>query len=827
MTPDLPSTGTAPFAGLRVLQLGSGIPAGYCTKVLIDAGASVLAVEPPEGDRLRRWSAGFSDLGGTDGALFRFLAASRASTVADPADEADIDAVIALAEAADLVVWSSDSPVARHPRLAPAELRRRSPDLVVVAISPFGLTGPWTDEPATDLTLQALSGGLAHRGPVERPPASVGGQHSEWVAGSYAAIGALIGRYRQVRGGGGDLVDVSMLEAVAMTQLFSATTFASLTGRAQMTGRRASQPGDIEPTSDGYVGFALVNVLQHWLDFSVCIGHPEWNDDDGLSNTRSRSARIGEVIGEIRAWTRARTTAQVIEDVLPFRVPVGPIGNGATLPVTDQFVEHHFYEPSADGTFTQPTPPYRVDGAARLVPLSPAPVLGPPVRELAPWPGPPTDEPVDPAAAGTASDPELPFAGLRILDMTAFWAGPSASHVLAMLGAEVIHVESTVRFDGARVILGPEVPEERWWEWSPAYQSVNTNKLGITLDLTRPEGRALLEDLIATSDVLIENYSPRVVESWGFGYERVRELRPDIVMVRMPAFGLGGPWRNRTGFAMTMEQISGLAWMSGEADGPPTTLWGPCDPVAGAHGTMAILVGLERRRRRGLGGLFEVPMIASALNIAAEQVIEHSAYGNLLARNGNRGPDGAPQNLYPCADVDPASGEPRWVAVVVQDDARWAALVDALGRPGWALDPDLATVAGRRAAHDAIDGHLAAWCGARTQAEVVAALAGTGVAVAPVLTCDQQDGLAQLQARGFFETVPHPLVGDTLHTTYPAHFERGPKRMHRSEAPTLGRDNDRVLRGLLGLSEAEVAALAQSGVIGDRFTGTGPTAPVG
>ena len=804
-----------PLAGFRVVQLGSGIAPGYATKLLVDAGASVCVVEPPGGDPLRRWSAGHSDLGGRDGALHRFLAASKTSMVASPDEAADLDAVDRLLAASDAAVWSPSSPVALHPRLDPHELARRHPNLAVTAVTPFGSTGPWAGRPASDLTLQALSGGLAHRGPVERPPASVGGQHADWVAGVYGAIATLVARHRQVRGGGGGLADVSTLEALVMTQLFNATTFNAITGEPWFVGRRGVQPGDIEPTRDGYVGFALVNLLQHWLDFCVLIGYPEWNDDPDLHDTRRRSARAAELLGPIREWTTARTTDEVVREAGLFRLPVAPIGNGANLPRLDHFAEYGFYEASADGDFLQPTPPFRLGRAVRTAPLGPAPALGPGIaqRPDLPWPA------AGGAPDATGEDPALPFAGLRVLDLTAFWAGPSATHVLAMLGAEVVHVESTVRVDGARYILGRSVPAERWWKWSPAYQAVNTDKLGITLDLSGAEGRRLLERLVERCDVVVENYSPRVVESWGLGWDRVRELNPGAVMVRMPAFGLGGPWRDRTGFAMTMEQISGMAWISGAADGPPTTLHGPCDPVAGAHGTVALLVALEQRRRSGEGVLVEVPMVAGALNIAGEQVIEHSAYGRLLTRQGNRGPGAAPQNLYACRDAADASGESRWVAVAVEDDAQWAALREALGDPGWARDERFATEAGRRAAHDELDTHLGAWCRQRSAAEVVEALWPAGVPVAPVLTCAEQIDLEQLHARGFFEQVVHPVTGAAPHTTYPVRFSPGPERIHRSEAPTLGRDNEAVLGGLLGLDAAELDRLSEAGVIGTNVRG--------
>jgi crotonobetainyl-CoA:carnitine CoA-transferase CaiB-like acyl-CoA transferase len=283
-------------------------------------------------------------------------------------------------------------------------------------------------------------------------------------------------------------------------------------------------------------------------------------------------------------------------------------------------------------------------------------------------------------------------------------------------------------------------------------------------------------------------------------------------VVRMPAFGLAGPWRDRVGFAMTMEQVSGLAWMTGYPDGPPVTLLGPCDPVGAAHGTIAVLLALSRRARTGESATVEVPMVAGALNLAAEQVLEYSANGVLLRRDGNRGPVAAPQNLYVCADVPLPGEDARRVALAVADDQQWRALKRALGDPAWAADPTLDHAAGRRAAHEAVDRYLAEWCAARSADEVVTTLWPAGVPVAPVLTNGELAELPPFTTRTFLEHVEHPVTGLSLHTTYPVQLSAGPDRWHRRAAPMLGQDNDDVLVRVAGLGPDELAALAAAGV---------------
>ncbi len=246
-------------------------------------------------------------------------------------------------------------------------------------------------------------------------------------------------------------------------------------------------------------------------------------------------------------------------------------------------------------------------------PLPPAlpPELGD-AGTVAPWP------PREPSAHRT----ELPLRGITVVDLTAFWAGPAATHLLAMLGADVVKVESVQRPDGMRFAGGFRADVERWWEYSWVFHGVNAGKRSITLDLESDSGRELLGRLVADADVVIENFTPRVMENFGLGYDVLKGFNERIIEVRMPGFGLDGPWRDRVGFAMTMEQLAGLAWLTGYPDGLPTAPRGACDPLAGVHATFLTVAALEHRRRTGRGQLVEVPMIDVVLNASALQVIE-------------------------------------------------------------------------------------------------------------------------------------------------------------------------------------------------------------
>jgi crotonobetainyl-CoA:carnitine CoA-transferase CaiB-like acyl-CoA transferase len=284
--------------------------------------------------------------------------------------------------------------------------------------------------------------------------------------------------------------------------------------------------------------------------------------------------------------------------------------------------------------------------------------------------------------------------------------------------------------------------------------------------------------------------------------------------LRMPGFGISGPWRDRSGYAQNMEAVAGLAWLTGYPDEEPQVLNGPGDPIAGTHATFALLLALEHRRRTGEGALVEAPMVGGALAVAAEQVIEYSAYGNLPERNGNRGPTAAPQNLYLAADLDEGGTRDTWVAIAVETGRQWAALAHATGHPEWLTDRALATIEGRRAAHDMLDRVIAEWSSTRSATEIVDTLWAAGVPVGRVIKAEEQIRNEQLQHRRFFEEVEHPILGSIVHCGYPARFSAGPVVLNRSHAPLLGQHNAEILIELCGRTEEQIAALEADGVIG-------------
>jgi crotonobetainyl-CoA:carnitine CoA-transferase CaiB-like acyl-CoA transferase len=787
--------GAPALAGLRVLDLTSGIAGTYCTKLFVDAGADVVTVEPAGGHPLR-------NRGGT-GALFGFLHTGKRSVVAEAGDPLSAPTA-RLVAAADIVVVD-----AQPPNRTAAALARAHPDLLVVSLSPFGLVGPWSERVASDLTLQALSSSIAGRGERHGSPVSAGGELIEWASGTAAAVATLVALRRRDRTGLGELIDVAALE-VAIT-IFNG--FRAVSGQLVAAGPPPYQVVEvpsIEPAQDGWIGFATLSADQ-FANFATMIDRPEWADDPEISRIDVRIDRAAEIRRDIAAWTTRHTVEDIMARAAARRVPAAPLGDGATTPRLAHLVERGAFVTHPGANYVQPRVPYRLSRTPQP-PLRPPPDLGSDdagalaaTWESRPLANRPAAGRAEADAAVLPDDADLPLRGIRVFDLTSFWAGPYASQILGFFGADVIKVESIQRPDGTRMATSYGIRGDQVWERAPLFQAVNTGKRAVTLDLGEPRGQELGRRLLAQCDVLVENYSPRVVERFGL----LDQDRPDLITLRMPAWGLSGPWRDRPGFAQTMEQAAGLASVTGFPDGPPLIPRGPCDPIGALHGAFAALAAIRDRDRTGLGQLVEVPLVESALNVAAEQFVEYGATGTLLGRHGNGHPEAAPHGVYRTL------GE-AWVAIAVMDDAQWALFRHVVGIDEWRQDPALAAADGRVAARQRLDRDVARWCASRSTDEVVEALWPLGVPAAPVVAPHEVVSLPQTDRRRFFETVTHPVIGQLRLPAFPARLASRVLPYHRTHAPLLGQDNRALLGGWLGLDDAELAELSDDGVIGTR-----------
>ncbi|MBM3661040.1 MAG: CoA transferase, partial [Actinobacteria bacterium] len=404
------------------------------------------------------------------------------------------------------------------------------------------------------------------------------------------------------------------------------------------------------------------------------------------------------------------------------------------------------------------------------------------------------------------TDPALPFAGMKVVDLGTFWAGPYVSMYLGAFGADVVKVESIQRPDGFRFSGAFPQEGDDWYDRGGVWQGTNLDKRSVTLDATRDDGLRLLRQLIAQADVVIENFSARVVEQFGLDYAAIRSLKRDVLMLRMPGFGLEGPWRDYVGWAMGIEQASGMAQVTGYPQ-KPMHPGGFADPMIAMHAAAALQAALEHRDRTGEGQMIEVAQLETACCLTADQPMDFQLNGRIGSRSANHDPRMVPQGVYRCADDD-------WVALSVRNDGDWRNLLEALDRPLWATD-DFATAAGRAAEADALDGLVGGWFAERPAREAVARLREVGLPAGRMLRAPDMYDDPQLLAREYYVALDNPTTGVRRYPAWPVRFSFA-RQAHRFGPPTLGQHNAEILTEL-GVTAAEQARLAEDGIVGTRM----------
>jgi crotonobetainyl-CoA:carnitine CoA-transferase CaiB-like acyl-CoA transferase len=704
------------YDGLRVADATTGIAGAYCAKLLTDLGADVVYAHE------------------VDDPLFTYLRTSQRHTE-------DIDA---FEHAADIAITNDAT----------------SPALVTASITAVGHGGPDDGLDLTEEVLQARSGSLAAHGHANLPPLTVGGHLAEYIVGAFAALGACTAWARASRTGIPEVVDASMLEAMQMTYVTTPTLMARFPGGRAHAFRWVMIPGNEPAGDDRYVGITTVTT-QQWQALARVIGRPDMAEDDEIGTMIGRFMHAQEVNGALHAYTEQHAADEVVAACVEARVPAAIVGNGAELPRNEQLAARGVFVQQPDEQWIRPRAPFRFHGIADRPLAAPAEATGP-------WP----EASVNHGKQRVTDVPgELPLAGTTVLDFTAFWAGPFATAWLCAMGADVIKVEAVQRPDGIRFSANIRPHQDaQFYEKSALFHASNLGKRGITLDLGHPDGLALAKRLVAKADIVAENFTPQVMERFGLDWNTVAALNERAIYLRMPAFGLDGPWRERGGFAQTMEQLTGMAWVTGYDGGPPIIPGGPVDPMVGTHAALAVVAALEHRARTGVGMLVEVPLVEVATAVTAEQVIRYAIDDTLLGRRGAGG-------VYQCA------GDDQWVAI------------DRTRDP---MTPD----------------DRAAWCASRPPEQAAKELLAQGVPAAAMVPGFATLDDPQMRARNFFEPVTHPLLGEQFYPSWPVRMSAGPHRSWRAPAPMLGQHTAAVLHELLGVDEAELARLESEHVIG-------------
>ncbi|MCY3813965.1 MAG: CoA transferase [Gammaproteobacteria bacterium] len=779
----------ATLGGLRVVDLGGRASTAWCSRLLADYGADVVMVEPGRGHPLRQHPP-FDPDGRSTTARY-FLANKRSA----PPDER-----ATLIAEADVIVADRDA----------LELAQTNPSAVVCAITPCGLEAAPSRRSGNDLTAYARSGWASVNGLKDRPPLKGSGYQAAYQAGTMAygsIVAALI--ERAASDGRGQVIDVSEEEVLV-------STFAPAALRWQYAGvvapRRESvtmNDGPV-PVRDGYFALTLSRGL-FWRKAMTVLGLLDLAEDKELQQPGIRQKHRSRYTARVEAAMAEWTRAELFDALGAERVVAGPayrideMGENAQLVARGFFREMPGSGTRFPGPFARMTvSPWHLKHEMPDVAANDATYRSG---------GFATKTPVRAGADGQG-----PLAGFRGLVLTQAWAGTYATELLALLGADVIQLETRGRLDSWRGTYQNPIPEalkdlataKHAWNCNPLYNSVNLNKRCITVDLATPEGVGLFKDLLAHVDFVGENFSPRVMGKLGIDYETLCTIKPDLVMASLSAYGGIGPWTHVPGIGGTIEPSSGMSALLGyEGERPQNSGQMYPDPVAGICGFAAIVTALLHRDRTGEGQFIDLSMQEANFTFIGDAWLEYEATGTVRGAQGNRHPLYAPHGIYPC------DGEDQWVAVAAETDAQFAALAKILGLDAavWLTNEE------RKAREAELDAAIARSTGSRDKGELAAALAEGGVPAAAVKDAREVVADAHLRSRGHLVCVDHPEAGATWQSGCPVQFSHSPVAVSR-HAPLQGQHSFEVFHDLLGMTERRYRELVEQGV-----TGKGPLPP--
>ena len=793
------ATSGGPLTGLQVLEVGGGLAAAYATKLLVDLGARATVIEPAGGCVLRNAPTEPS----RGAPIFQYLRSGCSSIIAASAPH-EGEQLLALSADTDITIEALAP--GRWAEMTGLDTRLPKPPSVVVHVSAFGQTGPRSGRSATSLTLQALAGWPRRLVAPDGSPCFSGGDIDAYGAGVHAAVAALTAwRYARANCSSTE-ADVAAFECL-VGMLPYPTVHAEILAAAGLPAPSVAQPlPGVVRSADGWVG---VNPLdqQGWNDLCEVLELPEFRGR--LREVLENVSLASEFRSRAGAWFGSHDGDAIVELMQSIRVPATRVLDGYGLLRHPQLRARALFLQQPGSDFVRPRPPWRFSTSPLSAPAE-APLLGESLQASATRPR--HQHRSDDESSWGGGRPGLPYSGLKVMDLSAFWAGPIVTMYLAAFGADVVKVESHRRPDPFRYSMSsPELGSD-WWERSAVWQAANLGKRGLTLDLSHADGQRIMQRFLARADVLIENFTPRVLGQLGIDLDVARAENPALIVIRLPGFGTDGPWRNHLAWAPTLEQASGLAHVTGSEFGPPLPPGGCADPLGGMHGLLGLQAALEHRDRTGEGQVVEMSQFEALVSTTADQVIAASCGSHLPGRCGNRHPRFAPHGIYRC------EGAEEWIALAVQDD-EWEALTDVLERPDFFEDPSLALPRQRRERHDELDAVISAWTSRRPATVAEAQLTRAGVTAAAVARAPALRDDEQLRARGYFQAIDRPATGTYGYPGWPMRFSFGPSRAHAHAAPALGEHTEQLLEHVLRLSPDEISHLWEKDVIGDAASG--------
>jgi crotonobetainyl-CoA:carnitine CoA-transferase CaiB-like acyl-CoA transferase len=794
------------LTGVRIVELAQSVAGEYCGKLLAELGAEVVKVEPPgRGSPTRAMAPMVAKEGKAPvSALFAYLNTNKRSVTIDLEADTGHAELAGLLRTSAAVLGSHHIGWLQDMGLTLERLQAEFPGLVFTNITGFGLDAPKDLHAAPSLILMQASGWGYHTASYDdltKPPLKGAGRfHADYEGGLDGAIATLAALTNRERSGMGDFIDLSIRSTLVSRadHAIGRMIAGEMDIGDERTAYNRSGPIGAYRCADGYIHFYATPV--HWPGVIELMGNPAWTAGfapDWLFNLTDDAVRTFRE--HFTPWVADKLANPLCERAQALGLPIVRVNDAEQLFKSKQLAARGFFQELDHpdlGRAAYPTASYRLSATPVRLDRH-APALGEDNGLLA---APPANA-HPPAKVQSAPTPRGgPLAGIRVLEITKVWAGPYAGKLLAFLGAEVIKVESRNTIDDMRKYQTDDIDR------SPIFQSLNPEVLSVQVNMKSEKGLHHLKEMIARSDVVLDNLRPGALARLGLDYEGMRAIKPDIIHVSLKMNGAHGPLAHQTGYAPSFLALSGIHSLVGYEGEPPLGMnqfYG--DTTAGAAVACAALAALVHRLRTGKGQFADVSATEALSCMIGDSLMEYSLTGKAPRHDGNRHADMAPHGVFPCR-----AGE--WIAIAAADDNAWSTLCTALRAPKLADDPRFASLAARQRNLEVLDSELTRLTRRFRAAPLAALLRHMGVPAHK--SCNSLDLVsdAQLWQR---ETYTHvtdsdgklrPIIGS------PWRFSRNQTKLSRG-APSLGEHNTYVYCDLLGIGKEQLETLLRNGTI--------------
>jgi crotonobetainyl-CoA:carnitine CoA-transferase CaiB-like acyl-CoA transferase len=792
---------------IRVLDL-TDETGNFCSRLLADLGASVIKVEKPGGDKSRKFGPFRADRPEPENSLFfAYHNANKLGVTLDLNQKADKETFLGLVKNADVIVETFHPGHLETIGLGFETLSITNPGLIHVAITGFGQKNSGRNYRSCDLVTSASGGQMYIIGDPSGRPRVPFGEQSYYAGSLFGAVQVLLALRGRDQTGRGIYIDLSLQESVASTlDHVMVRWFYEKT----ITKRQGSFYGNsffcILPCKDGHIQLTLIQQWETLIELMAAEGMARDLTDAEWQDEAYRINHISHIIKVMREWTGNHTTEELFALGQAMHFPWAPLCSLEDVLKSPQLGARKFFIPidGSGGSEKLPCPglPCQFSSFPQAQ-IRPAPLLGEHNEALSRgivWP-----QRAAPRRLLTARSNSRPgaanqevLAGVRVLDFTWMLAGPYATRILADCGAEVIKVQS------AKTAKGAELNTTGY------FNTWNRNKRSITLDLSHPEAREIILNLTAVSDIVVENFSPRVMPNWGLSYSALREVKPDLIMASISAMGQTGPWRNYTGYGPTFHALSGLTSMTSSGQKSPIGLGHAyADTIIGLYSALAMLAALKYRDTTGEGQYIDISGYEAICTLLGPALLDAGINKNIIrsADNDICAIPTAPCGCYRCA------GDDRWCVIAVFDDNEWRTFCHLLGDPDWMSKKAFSTSIRRIENRTALDNYIEAWTCLNAPETVVDLLRNNGISAGIVQNTEDISKDPCLRSRNFFTELIHRTLGKTISDRSALTFSK--ETMERwKAAPLLGENNQYVFTELLGFTEEKFLSSVERGIIG-------------